>query len=758
MINNLFRGVLPQVNSSANVRGVFTFLIIHLGDQCSWFAKKGIKYISLHPKDNIALKATLFVMANLIGFSSIYAQTVQVVLGTNNIPITEFKYIYNGSTVTKTSGGGSTVSTTLAVDIVSVKVTDGTSKTLDFFNFDGAYLANNNFTASVTGVNVIDLGAMTSAANTAAFEAKMNDVVDDPNILCALLYDNITNVPSGDDFDIRFARGLTNNDYVVVGERNGNTHFLVTPLDSVGNVISSASPLHFGNTTGTTSSNGNNRYDWNTTFAPNYTQPMYISVVDVSLFGTSASVYGFRIDNNGEADVKFFGMSDSTFDDNPVNLVVPGIIGNIFNDANGLTDATVNGSSVDTPSGTQLYVSLVQSGVVIDTEPVNSKGEYFFLNIPAGTYSTVLHTTSTGSTTSSLPTNCISTGENDGAGSGNDGTVNGISGSVVVTDSLETQINFAIEQLPDSDDKSYTLGTSPVLNEVRDLVSGDGMGSLTGSDHEDGTYGSGDDFIITDTTGLNGNILFYDIDGDGILDAGEELYPNDTVTNYDPTKLSVRFAGLNTTSFTFDYSWIDSAGMSDPTPATYTANWASPVPVQLVHFKAKALGDDAELTWITASEIDNKGFEIYRSTNNGLSFKMIDWVVGNKNSSKLIEYLYTDNNAQEDRNSSALYQLKQVDYSNNFEWSDVVRVSWTKNVPVIVYPNPASDFVTIDLVELNESASIEIRSLQGKLMESAIIDEDGASSINVSSLMNGFYFINITINGKVSTRKFLVNH
>ena len=49
--------------------------------------------------------------------------------------------------------------------------------------------------------------------------------------------------------------------------------------------------------------------------------------VDKFFEGTNVSsqpVFGFRIDNNGGADVKFFGLSDDSFYNNPINpLLIP---------------------------------------------------------------------------------------------------------------------------------------------------------------------------------------------------------------------------------------------------------------------------------------------------------------------------------------------------------------------------------------------------------------------------------------------------
>jgi hypothetical protein len=75
----------------------------------------------------------------------------------------------------------------------------------------------------------------------------------------------------------------------------------------------------------------------------------------------------------------------------------------------------------------QLYANLVQGGSVLRTEPVRSDGTYEFIFISAGSYSVVIDTSASGSLTSGLPSNWVHTGENDGAGVGNDGNTNGIS-------------------------------------------------------------------------------------------------------------------------------------------------------------------------------------------------------------------------------------------------------------------------------------------------------------------------------------------
>ncbi|MBT8326696.1 MAG: hypothetical protein KJP21_03170, partial [Bacteroidia bacterium] len=431
-------------------------------------------------------------LAFIIGFQFNSDAQFNVIQGTHNIPITQLNMTRNGTVVVQNSGNLSTIATTDAIILDSIIINDGgTSVTLDEFISGGAYIANNNFSSSVTGVGVYNQGTEVLASNQTAWETEMEGVANDANLLHYLFYDGSTNVPSGADFDVRWARGLTNDEYIVVSERDGNTYFTITPLGPDGNVISGARSLRFGFQTGTTSSNGNNRYDWNFRYSSqgrSGTQPQYMSVVDVSLFNTSQPIYGLRIDNNGDADVKFYGMSPDSTNDNPINPKVPGIIGNIFNDADGLTDNTVDGTPIQVASSTNLYASLLNSsGSVISTEAVNASGEYAFLNIESGSYSVVLHTTSAGSSTAALPSNWVNTGENDGLGAGSDGTINGIFTGIAVTDSVESNINFGIEQLPQSVDKFFFLTTSPILNDVRDLTAANQMGPLSGSDAEDGT-------------------------------------------------------------------------------------------------------------------------------------------------------------------------------------------------------------------------------------------------------------------------------
>lgn len=316
--------------------------------------------------------------------------TKDIVLGTNNISISEVVLEYDGSTITQTSGeSGVFESTALEVLLTEITLDDnGVDIVLDFFNSEGVSVRNNNFSSNVTGVGVYNQGTTTSAANQSAWEAAMLDVVNDNNILSYMFYDASSNIPSGADFDIHWMKGLTDLDYFVVEERDGNTFFTLTPLGANGDPITTAKALRFGHTTGTNSGNGTTRYDWNTGFAPgNHTgQPMMLTVVDVEEFESSETIYGIRIDNNGNADVKFYGLSEQSFEDNPGNpLYTNDITGTVWMDGDG--DETIDNDELIRYEGATVYLyndangnGVLDAGETtpIDEVTTNANGGYVF--------------------------------------------------------------------------------------------------------------------------------------------------------------------------------------------------------------------------------------------------------------------------------------------------------------------------------------------------------------------------------------------
>lgn len=236
------------------------------------------------------------------------------------------------------------------------------------------------------------------------------------------------------------------------------------------------------------------------------------------------------------------------------------ISGTVFDDGNGLNDALVNGSGISTPSGSQLYVSLVSNGVVLTVVPVNPDGTYEFTEQEAGTYSVVLGNYPTGSAFTELPETWVNTGEDHNGASGIDGAVDGDLEFTVLSVDV-TNLNFGINQIPTSENKTEAAQLNPG-GSVQVVVP-----TLTGTDLEDGTYNgtSGTNDIVIHTLPSNGT-LYYN---------GVAVTEGQVITNYNPALLTVDPAEGDDVTITFTYSHTDAAG-SIGQPATVTMPFVIP--------------------------------------------------------------------------------------------------------------------------------------------------------------------------------------
>ena len=73
-----------------------------------------------------------------------------------------------------------------------------------------------------------------------------------------------------------------------------------------------------------------------------------------------------------------------------------------------------------------------------------------------------------------------------------------------------------------------------------------------------------------------------------------------------------------------------------------------------------------------------------------------------------------------------------------------------------IYPNPASDFVTIELTDANNEGQVEILNLLGQVVLTQPLNKDISSRINITNLDAAVYLIKVTSNGKTSTRKIVI--
>ncbi len=138
----------------------------------------------------------------------------------------------------------------------------------------------------------------------------------------------------------------------------------------------------------------------------------------------------------------------------------------------------------------------------------------------------------------------------------------------------------------------------------------------------------------------------------------------------------------------------------------YTATRNTTLPVQLNYINIVATTDDkVQLNWQTAQEVNNKNFDIERSTN-GVAFEKIGLVNGLINSTVLKNYTFTDNTPPF-LDKKIYYRLKQIDINGAFQYSKILSIIIRNKqiFTVQVYPTPLvySNNLTVQIAAIEAS-------------------------------------------------------
>jgi hypothetical protein len=113
------------------------------------------------------------------------------------------------------------------------------------------------------------------------------------------------------------------------------------------------------------------------------------------------------------------------------------------------------------------------------------------------------------------------------------------------------------------------------------------------------------------------------------------------------------------------------------------------LPVELTDFKAVIRKNAAvDLYWTTASEKDNRGFDVERSAD-GRHWSALGFLPGNGTTALPQNYLFTDETPLAGLN---YYRLKQVDFDGQSDYSPIVVADVrTKDIDFDAFPNPSVD-------------------------------------------------------------------
>lgn len=201
------------------------------------------------------------------------------------------------------------------------------------------------------------------------------------------------------------------------------------------------------------------------------------------------------------------------------------------------------------------------------------------------------------------------------------------------------------------------------------------------------------------------------------------------------------------------------------------------VPVELISFNAIQNALAVNITWTTATEINNYGFEIEKSADGAVFYK-IGFVDGRGTTSEKQDYLFVDHRIELDK--KLYYRLKQIDFSGDYKYSDVIEVMQIE-IPAYIelsqnYPNPFNPSTKIRYTipnssdESNKKQKVVLRVFNtlGSLVATLVNEEQvpgiyelefsigNGTETNPTKLASGILFYQLIVGEYVQTKSMLL--
>lgn len=184
------------------------------------------------------------------------------------------------------------------------------------------------------------------------------------------------------------------------------------------------------------------------------------------------------------------------------------------------------------------------------------------------------------------------------------------------------------------------------------------------------------------------------------------------------------------------------------------------VPVELTSFTASVSDKNVTLNWTTATEINNYGFEVQKSTdkNNWVSAGFVN---GSGSTTEIRSYSFMDINPL---TGISYYRLKQIDFDGSYEYSNIIEVTLNHVYSFELeqnYPNPFNPSTIINYqIPSDGIVTLKIYDILGNEVK-LLVNEfktAGRYSINFdgSNLATGVYVYKIQAGNFTSNRKMML--
>lgn len=176
-----------------------------------------------------------------------------------------------------------------------------------------------------------------------------------------------------------------------------------------------------------------------------------------------------------------------------------------------------------------------------------------------------------------------------------------------------------------------------------------------------------------------------------------------------------------------------------------TCPQGGPLPVEFLNITATQKGAGVSVNWSTASESNNKYFDIEKSTD-GVNWTTLSSLNGAGNSSTLKSYAAYDAKPVSGFN---YYRIKQVDIDQRSKYSSIAKIKIeVVKTGISVLTNPFVNAITVDfLSNSNQLVNVKLSDISGKVVSTQKWKvTKGTSRLmlnNVANIQRGMYIFTV---------------
>ncbi len=186
-------------------------------------------------------------------------------------------------------------------------------------------------------------------------------------------------------------------------------------------------------------------------------------------------------------------------------------------------------------------------------------------------------------------------------------------------------------------------------------------------------------------------------------------------------------------------------GGTGPNNAGILTGNTNPLPIEFLLFTGHLNGNNVDLFWQTATEIDNDYFTVERRDELG-NMSEIGQVDGAGTTTILRSYSLTDYAPRQGVN---YYRLRQTDFNGTFSYSNWISFEFNFSGQVVsVYPNPTHGNFALELFGYeNQLVTTTVTDVTGRIVSQSsqvIVQGNTTQQILLEGEPAGLYFVNIS--------------